>query len=256
MREQATLSRRSLAALPLAALMASTAAAVPAPATGDDAALLEIGGRWRIACAALHAHDLDCVSWPDLANDRAHDALGERLFTEEQHLFDLVMATPARTLQGLEVKGQALARAFDVLAPGTGPIETARERAGDIEVHSAHPRPRHPPAGEDRSMSAVILAFPRPSPVRALYPVGGTQTPFTAAWCEQHLPLIDAAMDLLSADDVEFDRRYQLMKDQDGRAMLDELAGQLERLGAHVSDVADGLGLTAARIRNAMTART
>ena len=38
-------------------------------------------------------------------------------------------------------------------------------------------------------MSAVILAFPRPSPVRALCPTGGALAPFTAAWCEQRLPL-------------------------------------------------------------------
>ena len=31
--------------------------------------------------------------------------------------------------------------------------------------------------------------------------------------------------------------------------MLDELAGQLQRLGTHIADVADGLGLTAERVR-------
>ena len=35
--------------------------------------------------------------------------------------------------------------------------------------------------------------------------------------------------------------------------MLGELAGQLQRLGAHIADVADALGLTAARIRDAFT---
>ena len=93
-------------------------------------------------------------------------------------------------------------------------------------------------------MSAVILSFPRPSPVRALSPAGGARVPFAASWCELHLPLITAAMDLLEADDVEFARRCRLMRDEDGRAMLDELAGQLQRLGTHVADVADALGLT------------
>ena len=60
-------------------------------------------------------------------------------------------------------------------------------------------------------------------------------------------------MDLLEADDAEFGRRCGLMRDEEGRAMLDELAGQLQRLGAHIADVADALGLTAARIRDALT---
>lgn len=61
-------------------------------------------------------------------------------------------------------------------------------------------------------------------------------------------------MDLLEADDAEFARRCALMCDEDGRAMLDELAGQLQRLGAHIADVADALGLTGERIRDAMLA--
>ena len=76
--------------------------------------------------------------------------------------------------------------------------------------------------------------------------------PFTPDWCAQHLPLIDAAMDLLPADDAEFARRCQAMRDEDGRAMLDELAGQLQRLGTQIADVADALSLTVARIRDTM----
>lgn len=76
-------------------------------------------------------------------------------------------------------------------------------------------------------MSATILAFPRRSPIQALCRAGDGSPPFTTAWCAQHLPLIDAAMDLLEADDVEFMRRCKTMQDEVGRAMLDELAGQL-----------------------------
>ena len=47
-------------------------------------------------------------------------------------------------------------------------------------------------------------------------------------------------MELLEADDDEFGRRCVLMRDKDGRAMLNELAGQLQRLSAHIADVADG----------------
>ena len=105
-------------------------------------------------------------------------------------------------------------------------------------------------------MSATILPFPivaRPAPFPPVRLVDQIPTPLTPAWCEHHLPLIEAAMNLLSADDVEFGRRCRLMRDEDGRAMLGELAGQLQRLGAHIADVADALGLTAARIRDAMS---
>ena len=68
-------------------------------------------------------------------------------------------------------------------------------------------------------MTAVILAFPpRRSPTQAICRPGDGVAPFTSSWCEHHLPLIDAAMDLLSADDVEFTRRCQAMRDQGGRA--------------------------------------
>lgn len=104
-------------------------------------------------------------------------------------------------------------------------------------------------------MSAVILAFPRRSPIQTLCRAGDGSTPITPGWCAQYLPLIDAAMDLLAADDAEFGRRCQTMRDEDGRAMIDELAGQLHRLGTHIGDVASALTLTASRIRDdAMTA--
>ena len=105
-------------------------------------------------------------------------------------------------------------------------------------------------------MSATILPFPivaRPAPLPPVRLVDQIPTPLTPAWCEHHMPLIDAAMDLLSADDVEFARRCQLMADEDGRSMLEELAGQIERLGAYVGTVADALAMTATRIRKAMS---
>ena len=101
-------------------------------------------------------------------------------------------------------------------------------------------------------MSATILAFPRRSPIQALCRATDGSAPFTRAWCAQYLPLIDAAADLLEADNADFAQRCQLMCDEEGRAMLDELAGQLQRLGMHIADVADALGLTAVRIREAM----
>ena len=103
-------------------------------------------------------------------------------------------------------------------------------------------------------MTATILAFPRSSPIRALCRAGDGAAPFSPAWCSAHRPLIDAAMDLLSADDADFARRCALMADEEGRMIVGELAGQLQRLGAHIADVADALGLAAARIRDAMVA--
>ena len=61
-------------------------------------------------------------------------------------------------------------------------------------------------------------------------------------------------MDLLSGDDAEFAQRCALMADEEGRMIVGELAGQLQRLGAHLADVADALGLAAARIRDTMIA--
>lgn len=101
-------------------------------------------------------------------------------------------------------------------------------------------------------MSAVIPAFPLRSPIQALCRASSGAAPFTPAWCDQHLPLIKAAKDMLTTDDAEFAQRCRTMQDEDGWAMLDELADQLQPLGAHIADVADALGLTAARIRDQM----
>ena len=87
----------------------------------------------------------------------------------------------------------------------------------------------------------------------ALCRAGDGSAPFTPALCAQQILLIDAAMDLLKADDAEFGRRCGLIRDEDGRAMLDELVGQLQRLGVRFADAADALGLTAERIRDAFT---
>ena len=78
------------------------------------------------------------------------------------------------------------------------------------------------------------------------------QTSFSREWQDQHLPLIDAAMELLQADDAEFERRCRLMADADGRTLLEELTAQLDRLGSHIGDIVDALALTAMRIRTTM----
>ena len=59
-------------------------------------------------------------------------------------------------------------------------------------------------------------------------------------------------MNLLQADDVEFQRRCRLMADEDGRGLLAELSARLDQLGAHVGDVVQALLLTATRIRTTM----
>ena len=99
---------------------------------------------------------------------------------------------------------------------------------------------------------AVILAFPgcqlpvRPAPMPSLPVV------FSPAWQAENLPLVDAALDLLSADDAEFARRCRLMADEEGRGLLAELSARLDQLGAHVGDVVQALLLTATRIRGAI----
>jgi hypothetical protein len=96
---------------------------------------------------------------------------------------------------------------------------------------------------------AVIIAFPQQRPGVPACAMLGPPPPFTHAWLDQHLPLIDAAMDLLRADDAELNRRCRLVADEEGRLFLDDLTAQLDRLGAHLADVADALSLTAERIR-------
>ncbi len=61
---------------------------------------------------------------------------------------------------------------------------------------------------------AVILAFPgcRVPPHAPALP--SLPVPFTPAWQREHLPLIDAALDLLATDDAEFARRCRLMADE------------------------------------------
>lgn len=96
-------------------------------------------------------------------------------------------------------------------------------------------------------MSATIITFPgRGAPEK---PSAG---PFTAQWQDQHLPLIDAAMDLLQADDDEFRKRCATIADADGAGKLRQLAAQIDKLGSHVGDVVEALTMTAMRIRTTM----
>ena len=98
---------------------------------------------------------------------------------------------------------------------------------------------------------AKIIPFPGSSRP-AQRPASTTPEPFTHEWQSQHLPLIDAALDLLQADDAEFRRRCQVIAEVEGRSRLEILSAQLERLGSHVSDVVEALTMTAMRIRTTM----
>ena len=236
----------------LSARPAATIAAY-APA-GAEAELLDLGRQWQAAWAALHQHDLDYAAIPDddMPAGRAHEALGDKLFAEEQ----------------------ASIRRRDGFA-GTHPPRARRERPGarpSLRRDGARRRPdrgcRSRRLGADNTCGVLLWpwtfsgsrgrwherdhpavpdcraagAVSRPCALSIKY-----RRPLTPAWCEHHMPLIDTAMDLLSADDVEFARRCRLMRDDDGRAMLDELAGQIERLGAYVGTVAEALAMTSAR---------
>ena len=104
--------------------------------------------------------------------------------------------------------------------------------------------------------SAVILQF---APVaRGAARQNAVDKPpiLTRAWVDQHLPLIEAALVLLHADDIEFEHRCQRIRADDGAGKLELLSSQLERLGTHIADVADALGLTAERIRTTTAAAT
>ena len=110
--------------------------------------------------------------------------------------------------------------------------------------------------------TATILPFRRTSSPPSLSMTGdlppcAEQPPIlTRAWADQHIPLIEAALVLLHADDIEFERRCQRIRADDGAGKLELLSSQLERLGTHIADVADALGLTAERIRTTTAAAT
>lgn len=78
--------------------------------------------------------------------------------------------------------------------------------------------------------------------------------PFTADWTGHHLPLIDAAIDLLGADDADFARRTAAMADGAGRALLEELAAEFETTRGLVAAVVDALDMAAQRVRAAIAA--
>ena len=107
-------------------------------------------------------------------------------------------------------------------------------------------RRRRPEYG---GMSATIIPFRGGQPAR---PDPVLPPAFTREWQEQHLPLIDAAMDLLQADDAEFERRCQTIAETEGSTMLEHLTAQLDRLSGHVGDVVEALAMTAMRIRTTM----
>ena len=103
------------------------------------------------------------------------------------------------------------------------------------------------------SMSAVVLPFAAPKRATPRSTSCDWAPIMTRAWADRHLPLIEAALFLLHADDAEFERRCQLMKaDQDG--VLVHLASQLELLGTHIGDVVEALDMTVTRIRTTVAA--
>ena len=134
MREPAILSRRALAAaLPFAALAVSPAAAMPASLEGgDDAALLDLGRRWAKAWDAQVANDRASTSAISNAEVLKHEAVGDRLYEAEHELFDAIAATPARTIGGLAVKAQVLARTHDIEERGVEAVEAAAAGAWEL----------------------------------------------------------------------------------------------------------------------------
>ena len=101
-------------------------------------------------------------------------------------------------------------------------------------------------------MSAVILPFTRkpvPQPPQArVRAVSGLAERFGEQWAGRHLPLIRAALDMLGAEDADFAERCRLIATEPG-AMV-RLVDQLAALAGHLSDLAETLAMTAARIRS------
>lgn len=120
MREPAHLSRRSLAAaLPLVAIAATSAQSTAA--TADDNSLPDIGRRWAVAYDAMKANDHEydrSYMTMTRAEEEANSAAANRLFEAERSLFETIVTTPARTIQGLAVKAEALAPLSRISATG------------------------------------------------------------------------------------------------------------------------------------------
>lgn len=68
------------------------------------------------------------------------------------------------------------------------------------------------------------------------------------------MPLIDAALVLLRADDAVFKRRCRSIAEAEGFTMLESIAARLDRLATQVNDVGRSLAMTAKRMRSAMAA--
>ncbi len=96
-------------------------------------------------------------------------------------------------------------------------------------------------------MTAVVIPFPRINARRVCRPFLLTQD-----WLDRHLTLVNAALDLLSADDPAFARRCCALAAAESSPRLTDLVTQLKGLGDHLADVADALSLTAERIEAAM----
>ena len=104
-------------------------------------------------------------------------------------------------------------------------------------------------------MSAVVIPFPATQTKTAPTDEATARPPIlTKAWADQHLPLIEAALVLLHADDAQFAKRCRELEQTEGRAVLESLSAQIERLGAHIGDVVEALGMAATRIRTNMAA--
>lgn len=135
MGEQVLFSRRAAAMLPLTAVC-GRAGPVTAPA-GADAALIDVGARWRIACGKLHDHDMATAAMPIEQMDVEFENLGDRLYKEEWPLFDQALQMPSHSIEGLAVKARLLARAFDVLDPSVASLEAAMARSVDFQDNAA-----------------------------------------------------------------------------------------------------------------------
>ena len=178
---------------------------------------------------AEKAHEL-------LERERDHEQ-AKRAFSELGHA---IFAKPAETNLGLQAQARMLSAYLVAINEQYATAQAGRW--GDTLATSVL-------SDEDTRMSATIIPFRsgRASPLQ-----GATPTPFTREWQEQHLPLIDAAMELLQADDAEFQRRCQTIAETEGSTMLEHLTAQLDRLSGHVGDVVEALAMTAMRIRTTM----
>lgn len=140
MHEPAILTRRAAAALPLAGLLGTAAAALPSSAA--DFELVDLGRQWLALRAAHVEHWRAWVALSEAENLRREDELQaecQAMSHQEWALEARIHAMQATTIAGLAVKARIAANDFEVADLDIASIERAKADPdhSDCRTHAA-----------------------------------------------------------------------------------------------------------------------